>query len=721
LALIAAVGAVVAGPAGAAFGTTSTATAAIPRYDHVFLVINENHGLHNIIGNPAAPILNALAHDYGLATHYYGTSDPSEPNYVAMLGGSDFGINSDDPYWFPGHTVNAPNLLSQLEAAGRTWKGYFQGMPYDGFRGYCFPAKCNGIPDADTQYVAKHNGIVNFADMHTAANFANMMSYSQLATDLASGNVPNFSYIVGDECDDMHGAPPWCVDSSFNGDVDDNYLVSRGDAFVGQTVHAITSSPVWHTGHNAIVLTFDEGNGGPPGNGYVATIVVTNQGPRGLKDPTSYNHYSLLASLQKAYGLGCLLNSCTATPMTPLFSDHGLTTTPALPPPFVPAPNGTNKVSQMLQGTPGPKATLTCSGGWNVVPTPAFGSLDNDLAAVSASSSTDAWAVGEYYPPATPNVLADLGMHFDGTRWTAYALPDVGINENSLLAVSDPPSSLAWAVGYFMSADYKQRTLVEHWDGTTWKVVPSPNPAGTGSILYGVDALSDTNVWAVGGHQGATGIWHPLAEHWNGTAWTVVPMPDPGGGGNLLYAVSGSDANSLVAVGQQAGTAFPSKALVEGWNGSTWQILPAPTSTETLTPLAVTGTTAGYTLVGQAETNVVPNTTLVSTGTTSSATLAITPSSGSGENDLFGAAVSADGTTWAVGWYIDPATGNHKTLVLGSSNGGPWTLASSPNPSGNASDNGLAGVAAVPGGGVWAVGITGNSPGNPRPLALYHC
>lgn len=110
-----------------------------PQYDHVFLLIMENENYNQVIGNQYAPILNALAEDYGLATNYRGVADPSEPNYVAMLGGDFFGINSDDPYWFPGHTVSADNLMSQLEGAGRTWRGYFQNMPYPGYRGYCYP------------------------------------------------------------------------------------------------------------------------------------------------------------------------------------------------------------------------------------------------------------------------------------------------------------------------------------------------------------------------------------------------------------------------------------------------------------------------------------------------------------------------------------------------------------------------------------------------------
>ena len=84
-----------------------------PQYGHVFLLVIENGDFKAIIGNPDAPILNALAQDYGLATNYSGVGDPSEPNYVAMLGGDTFGLSNDDPYWFPGQTVNASNLMSR--------------------------------------------------------------------------------------------------------------------------------------------------------------------------------------------------------------------------------------------------------------------------------------------------------------------------------------------------------------------------------------------------------------------------------------------------------------------------------------------------------------------------------------------------------------------------------------------------------------------------------
>jgi hypothetical protein len=388
-------------------------------------------------------------------------------------------------------------------------------MPYPGYRGFCYPDKCNGIPDADTQYVSKHNGIVNFANNQTPARFARMVPFAQLAQDLASGNVPNFSYIVPDECHDSHGAPPWCVDSNSINSVQQSKLIADMDTFAGSIVNAITSSSTWQTGNNAIVITFDEGVNS---KSKVATIVITNHGPRGVTDSTSFDHFSLLASLQQTFGLGCLLNSCTANPMTNLFAITGSTSIPPLPAPFA-FPTTTDTISAQGKGTTAPAVSLTGTG-WQVVPSVSLGPQDNVLAGVSAASATDVWAVGAYLPT-KGSPLATLGHHFDGKAWTAFPLPNVGVQQNVLLGVSMPAPGKAWAVGYFESGSFTQSTLIEHFDGSSWSVVPSPNP-NSGQILFGVAAISDSDVWAGGGQQDASGTWHTLTEHWNGSSWSVV-------------------------------------------------------------------------------------------------------------------------------------------------------------------------------------------------------
>ena len=135
-----------------------------------------------------------------------------------------------------------------------------------------------------------------------------------------------------------------------------DWLIAQGDEFLGNVVNRITSSSTWESGNNAIVITFDEGNAA---TSKIFTVVITNHGPRGIQDNTSYNHYSLLASLQQTFGLGCLLNSCTATPMTTLFAITGSSDIPTLPPPYE-FPKGSDKISK--QG-PGVEAAPVSLGG----------------------------------------------------------------------------------------------------------------------------------------------------------------------------------------------------------------------------------------------------------------------------------------------------------------------------------------------------------------------
>ena len=301
----------------------------LPRYDHVFLIVEENHGFSQVIGNPAAPNLNALAKRYGLATRYFGVSNPSLPNYLAMLGGSTFNVGDDNAYWF--NLQHKPSLMSQLEGATLRWKGYFQSMPYAGFRGDCYPVRCVGMPDQDPLYAVKHNAMPYFASVSgSAAERAKLTPLPQLAVDLAANRAPNFGYIIPDECRDMHGSPPDCVDSGNPGDAQEKRLIGDGDTFLGSVVSQITGASFWSKGNNAIVITFDEGadsdTGGccdaDPGSGKVATVVITSKGPRGVSDNTPYNHFSLLQTLQRVFGLGCLQFTCDTkhvTPMTPLF------------------------------------------------------------------------------------------------------------------------------------------------------------------------------------------------------------------------------------------------------------------------------------------------------------------------------------------------------------------------------------------------------------------
>lgn len=108
---------------GVAAGSGPAQAAKAPALSHVFVIMEENNGNHDVIGNPAAPNLNYLAETFGVETDYFGVSpDSSESNYVGLLGGSTHGITSDDAYWK--NQVNAPSLISQLDQAKVSWKAY---------------------------------------------------------------------------------------------------------------------------------------------------------------------------------------------------------------------------------------------------------------------------------------------------------------------------------------------------------------------------------------------------------------------------------------------------------------------------------------------------------------------------------------------------------------------------------------------------------------------
>ena len=319
----------------------------IPLYKHIFVIIAENKAYSQIIGSPNAPRFNQLAKTYGLASNFYGEVHPSEANYVAMLGGSSFGIHDDDAFYCqPGstdafcshakdsgyvtHTVTAKSLTNQLEQKGLTWKGYFEDLPRPGAKAVVHPNVIRAL------YAAKHNGFMNYKSVQDDPKLAQkIVGLEQLTADLKSGNVPNYSHIILNQCHEMHGLPE-CRGS--------DPLIQTGDAEVGKVVDQIMQSSIWSLPNNsAIVLTFDEDNnpaqktepqgccGFDPkssanfGGGHIATIVITNHGVRGVVDATPYNHYSLLRSTEEAFGISEYLQAAGDTAngvksMTSLFT-----------------------------------------------------------------------------------------------------------------------------------------------------------------------------------------------------------------------------------------------------------------------------------------------------------------------------------------------------------------------------------------------------------------
>ena len=313
----------------------------MPHYAHVFVIIEENHTADQIVPSADAPNLTRLAQSYGYAWRFYAERHPSEPNYVAILGGDTFGIKDDDAFWCkPGmkdpacpnaatagyvdHTVGSPSLAAQLTAHRLTWKGYFEDIPAPASRAYVWPEPDHVVAGQPLAlYAAKHNGFMNFEDVQAdPALPQKVLGFDALARDLASGDVPNYAQIVPNQCDDMHGlrganVPPDCTTAA------PAKLIARGDATAGRLVAEIMNSSIWSRPDNsAIVITFDENDTGHagghaagccgsapgdpnnPGGGWIPTIVVTNHGPRALVELTPFNHYSLLRTTEDAFGIG---------------------------------------------------------------------------------------------------------------------------------------------------------------------------------------------------------------------------------------------------------------------------------------------------------------------------------------------------------------------------------------------------------------------------------
>lgn len=334
----------------------------IPRYDHIFLIIAENHAYGQIIGNPQAPNLNRLATSSGSATQFYGEVHPSKANYIAILGGDTFGIHDDDAFYcqadsadrycgyahritpYVDHAVTARSLMDQLDEHQLTWKGYYEDLPAPGSKAVYYPDSQQPVAEQPTElYASKHNGFIQFRSVQNDPALATkIVGFDQLYRDLASGEMPNYAHIVPNQCNEMHGrnGPDVPADCRFGNDAG---RIARADQAIGALVGRIQASPAWSApGNSAIVITWDEDDDprvkkGPQGccgfdpkspanfgGGHIPTIVITNHGPRGVADDTPYNHYSLLRTTEEAFCIGEYLghaNDAAAgvKPMTRLF------------------------------------------------------------------------------------------------------------------------------------------------------------------------------------------------------------------------------------------------------------------------------------------------------------------------------------------------------------------------------------------------------------------
>ena len=372
------------------------------RLEHVFLIMMENQTNTDILGNPNAPFINQYAAQVNQATQYFAVGHPSAPNYLAIVGGSNFGLMGDYwPVWINGfgcqdneptsgcgHAFtpisvsgldnpvvatattatdcngqislggNPPatnncalrnyaaaqftpqSIADQLVAKGKSWKSYQESLPSivpgvfginysDGEFSNLSPAsvfEVNGAPPAAATniqklYAVKHDPFVYFENIESGSDAA--LSLDQIAdfdgpnglwADLTHEyEAPNFSFIVPNQCHDMHGfVSGGTAICSTGNQAETNLNIQQGDAEVAKLVNGIKASKVWQRGRNAIVVVWDENDYSNAAN-RVVLLVETNYAANGAVSSVPYDHFSLLRTLEAGFGLPCLNHACDDT------------------------------------------------------------------------------------------------------------------------------------------------------------------------------------------------------------------------------------------------------------------------------------------------------------------------------------------------------------------------------------------------------------------------
>ena len=198
------------------------------------------------------------------------------------------------------------------------------------------------------------------------------------------------------------------------------------------------------------------------------------------------------------------------------------------------------------------------------------------LSGVAAVANNDVWAVGNAPSANSYNAVTE---HWDGSAWSFVPVPNGSTNANGqtssqLVSVTAISSNNVWAVGWTdtsVNTSSFQGTLIEHWDGSQWTVVPSPNPKGSSqNTLTGVAAINANDIWAVG--YTLTTNNQTLTMHWNGSKWSIVRSPN-GAYGNWLSGVTALATNNVWAVGKSNNGG---NTLILHWDGSSWSAVPSP-------------------------------------------------------------------------------------------------------------------------------------------------
>ncbi|HEX7959644.1 MAG TPA: alkaline phosphatase family protein [Terriglobales bacterium] len=270
----------------------------------VILVVEENHGFSTVIGNSAMPYLNSLAQQGALGTQYFANTHPSINNYFEMTAGKATVAPPPDPDSFDG-PVNVDNIVRHLLAAGKTWKAYAESLPSVGYTG--------GDSGA---YLHHHNPLSYFTDVvNSLTQRNNLVPFTQFATDLAAGHLPDFSFVVPNANNDAHDCPAnmiICLDTD---------KLKAADTWLKTNIDPLLSSAQFKQ-NGLLIIVFDEAEvlDTTHGGGQVAVVVVGPKVKTKFQSTTLHQHQDLLKMITTYMGVDSNIgDAATAAGMTEFF------------------------------------------------------------------------------------------------------------------------------------------------------------------------------------------------------------------------------------------------------------------------------------------------------------------------------------------------------------------------------------------------------------------
>lgn len=252
--------------------------------EHVFVVMLENHGYDQVIGNPAMPYLNSLATQYGLAANFYANTHPSIGNYFMATAGK---IVTNDDEWKG--VYDGDNVARQLAKARKTWKVYAQALPGPGYVGK------DKYP-----YSKHHNPFAYFSDVRDNPDMAaHLVPYEQLWEDQRAANLPNYAMLIPDKENDAHDCPRGKKERC-----SDDEKLAVADQWMKDNIRPLVDDPAFMK-NSIIVIDWDEAEASDDahGGGHIAVVVVGGPVPKGLRSDQLYQQQSVLATSLAALGV----------------------------------------------------------------------------------------------------------------------------------------------------------------------------------------------------------------------------------------------------------------------------------------------------------------------------------------------------------------------------------------------------------------------------------